>query len=227
MKSHEKNTFEEKYFQGWYKAAVGNFEPTDLRIAKNWFWAWLKKIEQYLPLQNGKGKSVLEIGCSIGAVANLLVEKGFDVTATDISKYAVKNAGKLTPKAKFKVLDIENIGSISKLYNYVICFEVVEHLAHPEKGISNMYKLLKKNGFVIISTPYPYSWNYGDPTHISVKYPIEWVMLLRNAGFRDIKYYKFTLLPFFYRFSKYFQIIIPFHIQIPKLNCPIIFIAKK
>jgi len=64
--------FEESYFEGWYKKAVGTFSQDDLELAKRWFWAWVEKLNQYVPVEDGKGRKVLEIGCSIGAVTNIL-----------------------------------------------------------------------------------------------------------------------------------------------------------
>lgn len=221
------NNFEENYFGEYYKGAVGDFTRKDLDVSKNWFWAWIKKLNQYVPVRNGKGKSILEIGCSIGAVSNILADRGFKVIASDVSEYAVKRAKKLTPKARFIILDIEKGIPLKEKFDIIIAFEVVEHLKNPEQGVKNMYKGLKAKGTVVISTPYPYKWNYNDPTHINVKYPHEWVKIMKDAGFENVKYRKFSLLPFFYRFNKMFQIIIPFTIPLPYINSPIFFIGKK
>lgn len=219
--------FEESYFQGWYKKAVGSFSQNDLELSKRWFWAWLEKLNEYVPVRKGTGRKVLEVGCSIGAVANLLSERGFKVWASDISEYAVENAKKLTPKAQFVVLDIQKKVILKEKFDIVIAFEVVEHLNQPDLSIKNIYDCLEKDGIAVISTPYPYPWNFRDLTHINVKYPQEWVSMIKKAGFRTVSYHRFTLIPFFYRFNKHFQIIIPFVIPVPYLNSPIYFIAKK
>ena len=167
------------------------------------------------------------MGCSIGAVSNILTSRGFEVWATDISAYAVKNAKKLTPKAHFSVVDIQKKIEIKQKFDLIICFEVVEHLKNPQLGISHMYESLKKGGTLVISTPYPHSWNYNDPTHINLKKPKEWISILQKTGLKNVQCHKFTLLPFFYRFNKKFQIIIPFHIAVPYINSPIFFIGMK
>lgn len=219
--------FEENYFEGWFKNAVGDFKSEDLKISRNWFWGWLKKLNQYVPIEKGKGKSVLEIGCSIGGVASLLAERGFEVYASDISNYAVKRAKKLSPSVNFSVFDVQNKIPLKKKFNIIISFEVVEHLSDPEKGIKNMYDSLVPGGTLVISTPYPYPWIYSDPTHISVKHPYDWIRILKKIGLKNVKYHKFSLIPFFYRYNKKFQIAIPFAIPLSFINSPIFFIGKK
>ena len=227
MNNHKKDKFEANYFEEYYKGAVGDFAKKDLDASINWFWTWLEKLNQFVPVQKGEGRSVLEIGCSIGAVSHLLAERGFKVVASDISKYAVARAKKLTPSARFLTLDIEKGIPLKEKFDLIISFEVVEHLNDPEKGIQNMYKGLKKGGTLVVSTPYPYRWNFNDPTHINVKYPKEWVKIMEKVGFKNVEYHRFSLIPFFYRYNKRFQIAIPFVIPLPNINSPIYFIGEK
>lgn len=227
MSMRKKGKFEEGYFTGWYKNAVGDFSKKDLELSVNWFFAWIEKLNQYVPLKKGKGKKVLEIGCSIGAVSNILTKRGFDVWATDVSEYAVKKAQKLTPKAHFSVVDIQKKIQIKEQFDLIICFEVVEHLEKPDLGIENMVDKLNVGGTLVISTPFPYSWNYHDPTHINLKTPKEWVKIMKKSGLKKVEFHRFTLIPFFYRFNKRFQIILPFHVAVPYINSPIFFLGVK
>lgn len=217
--------FEKNYFEGYFKGAVGDFTKKDLKLSRNWFWAWIKKLEKHIPLKNVNGKKALEIGCSIGGVASILTEKGLDVRATDISRLAVERASKLNKKAKFSVLDIQKRIPFKEKFDFIFAFEVVEHLEDPLEAIKNMKEVLNKQGYLVISTPYPYAWNFRDPTHINVKYPNEWVKLMKKAGFRKVAYHRFSLLPLLYRYNKHFQIIIPFAIPLPFINSPIFFIG--
>lgn len=219
--------FEESYFQGWYKKAVGEFSQTDLEASIRWFWAWVKKIDEYIPIKVGNGRKVLEIGCSIGAVSHILADRGFDVLATDVSVYAVENAKKLTPKARFQVYDIQNGEPLNEKFDIVLSFEVVEHLENPQKAIENMVANLAPGGKVLLSTPYPYKWNFRDVTHINVKYPEEWVEMMKKSGLKNVEYHRFGLIPFFYRFNKNFQVILPFKLPLPYFNSPIYFIGEK
>ena len=47
MKSKSSNNnFEEKYFEGYYKGAVGSFSSKDLDLSRKWFSAWLNIIKK-------------------------------------------------------------------------------------------------------------------------------------------------------------------------------------
>jgi 2-polyprenyl-3-methyl-5-hydroxy-6-metoxy-1,4-benzoquinol methylase len=223
----KKKTFEEQYFEGWFKGAVGKFNDRDLELSRRWFFSWLKKLHQHIPLQDGKGKRVLEIGCSIGGVASLLRDRDYTVYASDISEYAVNKAKKLSKGINFLVFDVQKGIPLKQKFDLIIAFEVVEHLRFPQKAITNMVASLKEGGTLVISTPYPYPWSYRDPTHINVKYPEEWMAMMRKAQLQHVAYHKFSLVPFFYKLNKHFQIIIPFHISHPSINTPIFYIGKK
>jgi len=144
-----------------------------------------------------------------------------------VSEFALNNAKKLTPKARFQVYDVQGDRVLAEKFDIIIAFEVVEHLEYPEKAIKNMYDSIVKGGKVVISSPYPYKWNFRDPTHINVKVPEDWVRIMQDVGLKNVKYHRFGLLPYLYRFNKHFQIILPFRLPVPYLNSPIYFIGEK
>ncbi len=226
-KKNSKQVFKKDYFKEYYHDLTGDFEQKDLVRNKNWFYGWFNQLQQMYDFKNGKGKKVLEIGCAIGAAADLLSERGFKVTATDISPYAVKNAKKLLPHVTFNVLDIDEPPKKKNEYDLVYSFEVIEHLPDPEKSIKHMYEMLKEGGVMIASTPYPYNYVYIDKTHINVRYPLEWIDVMRRVGFKKIKFMQKGFIPYFYRFSKYFHIVLPFGVETPYINSPIFLYGEK
>jgi 2-polyprenyl-3-methyl-5-hydroxy-6-metoxy-1,4-benzoquinol methylase len=40
----------------------------------------------------------------------------------------------------------------------VVCCEVLEHLDHPEKGMAELYRILKKDGVALVSVPHEPIW---------------------------------------------------------------------
>ena len=226
------SSFEKAYFTGHYAANVGNFTLNDLRKSINWFTAWLKFLNRYVDLKHGNQKKVLEVGCSIGAVSNLLYENGFEVYASDISSYSVKRAKKLTQQLKrkitFSVFDVQKPIPIKEKFDIIFCFEVLEHLTNPEKAIINMKNKLTPKGILICSTPngdYDQSL-YTDPTHINVKSPKEWQKIFKSSRFSNILISQVSFLPYFYKFSKYLSFYVPFGIEAKYFISPVFIIAK-
>lgn len=230
IKSSEKlhkKTFKEDYFTDYYLKMTGQFELNDLMKNKNWFYGWFDAIKNNCPITKGKGKRALEVGCAIGAASAILAERGFDVLATDISEYAVKNARKLQKDVRFEQMDIEKTKKYSNKYDLIIAFEVIEHLRDPEKALINMNRMLKNNGTLVLSTPFPYSYVFSDETHINVRMPHEWINLLRKTGFKGVRYRHISFIPFFYRFSRHFHIKFSFGLPIKYVNSTIFIFAQK
>ncbi len=219
--------FDKDYFTEYYEPMTGAFSAVDLQRNKNWFYGWFQKLNDFFPFKKGKGEKILEIGCSIGAAADILSKRGFEVTATDISHFAVENAKKLLPHINFEILDIDAKPVKQNYYDLIYAFEVIEHLENPRRCLSHMYTMLKPGGKLICSTPYPYPYVYFDETHISVKYPDEWIKLFKGCGFKQVKYKQIGFIPFFYRFSKYLHITLPFGLDTKYINSPVFLYGEK
>lgn len=223
--------FEEKYFSGYYRGNVGDFTKKDLDKSINWFSGWFKFLERYVSLKKGNGRKVLEVGASIGGASSILADRGFEVFASDTSEYALKRALKLAKevgrKISFYRFDVQDEIPISGAFDIIYAFEVIEHLENPLKAIKNMHSKLKTKGVLICSTPDKNYDKSSDPTHISVKTKKEWTKIFKEAGFKSLKMSQVSFCPFFYKFSKYFHIIMPIAIRSRYINSPLFIIAKK
>lgn len=225
MTKIDKKTFEEFYFKGYYKG-ISDFSKKRDKELSNWFSGMFGFINKYYPIKNGKDKKLIEFGCATGAAASVLQGYGFNVTSTDISKYAVVRARKNYKDIKFLVWDMKKPFKNEK-FDVAVAFDVIEHLSHPEIGIKNTYSLLKKGGVVIFTTPNNYPHISNDPTHVSVKTPREWEKIMKKVRFKDIFIKQITLLPFLYRWHWVFALTIPFATKSPYLISPVVIIAKK
>lgn len=227
-KPTDKKVFQKEYFTKYYAKMTGNFEWKDFVRNYNWFYGWFDAIQSWFDFRTGSGKKVLEIGCSIGSAAALLSERGFDVTASDISTYAIKKARKILPHINFIVLDVDQKPrqSLQKKFDLIYGFEVIEHLDNPKKSLQNMRMMLKRNGVIICSTPYPYAYTSIDKTHVSVQYPKDWVRDFSAAGFKNIKWKHVGFIPYFYRFSKHLHFRMPFGLPTPYINSTIFIYAE-
>lgn len=98
-----------------------------------------------------KGK-VLEIGCSSGEFLASLQKKGWEVKGLEISKKATQEAIK-------KGIDVTVHDANEKLpieddsFDVVISGETIEHLFEDVDFLNECYRVLKKDGILIITTP--------------------------------------------------------------------------
>lgn len=211
---HGKEEFDKNYFGIFFK----KYDKSEFLFYYRWFKGWINLLDKFNSLKNGKDKKVLEIGCAIGAFSKLLKERGFDVTAIDISEFIIKKAKELQKDVNFKILDIEGDIRTNEKYEYIFALEVLEHLNNPKKALFNMKKLLKKDGVLVFSTPLPTKQTLADPMHINVHSHSFWLSLGKKLKFKKIYLKDVSFIPYLYRFSSIFSIGFPLKINLPFVN---------
>lgn len=104
-----------------------------------------------------KGGNVLDLGCGLGRYFPFL--KGSKITGLDFTQKVLDQAraDHLDLDPKVDNWDIAKNGL--KLYedntfDFIFCGEVIEHMENPQALIDEMYRVVKKGGIVITTTPY-------------------------------------------------------------------------
>jgi len=218
--------FEEDYFEQYFKDEITEFSERGFKRMHNWFRGIFKAINGIYNIKNGKGKKAIEFGCALGAASRILSDFGYEVTATDVSTYAVKKAKKFSPHIKFITQDIQHPKTKEK-FDLAIAFDVIEHLEQPERAINNMFNLVKSGGVVICSTPNDYKYAHEIPSHINVKSPQNWKKIFKNAGFNKVETHQRTFIPFLYRLYWGLNFALPFGINFEPVCSPVFIIAEK
>lgn len=130
---------------------------------------------------------ILDAGCGVGYGTKELVIGKSNVKATgiDISHeaihYAVEHYG--TSGCYFNVMNLEELTLEKESFDLVVCFEVIEHLHQPEKFLSSIASLIKKDGFFVVSTPNKKMYSdaipgYNNPYHVKEYYLDEFMEML-------------------------------------------------
>jgi len=100
-------------------------------------------------------KKVLEIGCGSGQLAKWVSPYVKFVTAIDTSKDMINYANS-TFKEKninFTVMDGQGLRFKKNSYDFVLSFDVLEHIPNVGKHLKEVAKVLKPNGYYLLSTP--------------------------------------------------------------------------
>jgi len=122
----------------------------DKRI-KDWKW-YFEKIAEIIAKKYTPRK-VLDVDCSDGLLLECFYKYGAECYGVDISKKALSFAPK--EKLNLFIVDIEkeNLPFKDESFDLVTILEVLEHLRNHKRIISEIYRVLKPNGIVMMSSP--------------------------------------------------------------------------
>lgn len=114
-------------------------------------------INRYLFAANFvRGKRVLDIACGTGYGADFLARsEAFQVIGGDISVPALKYACRSyhSHNLVFIRLDATKLPFQDKSFDIIVSFETIEHLDNPREFLWECFRVLKKSGVLICSTP--------------------------------------------------------------------------
>lgn len=115
-----------------------------------------------------RGK-ILDAGCGSGSLSIRLGKKGYIVSSVDLATKSLHYLRKKTTLLGLDKVITPRLGSILKLpyknatFDAVVCGEVLEHLTNDTKAINELFRVLKKGGVAVISTPaHPQNWDISD-----------------------------------------------------------------
>lgn len=130
------------------------------QAAIDWYFAGAfgRAILSVSGIKQGK---IFEPGCGSGITCAQFAKQGFDITLMDLSYNALRKAlsvfNNLSLAAKFTVADLFHIPIQDDQFDIVFNQGVMEHFKlaglDPSQGISEMLRVLKKNGTLIILVP--------------------------------------------------------------------------
>jgi len=103
-----------------------------------------------------EGKSVLDIACGTGYGCDFFIRNGArHVIGMDISEEAITFARTKykVNRLQFEVGDISDINLPESPLDLITCFETIEHIENQQIALSQLWRVLKPGGILIISSP--------------------------------------------------------------------------
>lgn len=165
----------------------------------DYYYDWIIEL-----LNPNKGKKLLDVACGGGFLLNAAKEGGLMVIGVDISNKALNLAKSLISGIEVVSGDGTMLPLRSQTFDYVTCLGSLEHFQHPDRGVRELVRVLKKDGCAIITVPNAYFikdiymvWRKGGVRRygqIIDRYgtKMEWEAFLENNGLRILETLKYN-----------------------------------
>lgn len=174
------------------KASVQSLVDMEKGRRKYIFQPRSKLILNFLKKTGMTKGSLLEVGCSIGTMLELIREKSeFDVFGVDPSSWAFEKAKERGLKVYRKTLEEYDPGG--KRFDVVLSFETVEHVFSPIAFLRKVNHITRQGGYLIFTTPNyhgfdmltlgKYYKNIHAPCHLNYFNVNSIDLILKRAGF--------------------------------------------
>ncbi len=153
-------------------SAHTNADPAELAKFSDLAHRWWDKDSEFKPLHQINplrldwidslvslaGKTVLDVGCGGGILADSMARKGATVTGIDLATKALKVAQlhaleAQTPNVTYREISAEALAAQAPAqFDVVTCMEMLEHVPDPASVVQACSTLVKPGGWVFFST---------------------------------------------------------------------------
>jgi len=118
-------------------------------LQKYWHGKKWRELCKYIGIVNGK---LLDVGCADGTTTKAIQGKypALKIIGLDYYKDAINYAKKDEDKINFIVADAHKLPFKANFFDIVCAVEVLEHLTNPERVLSEINRVLKKGGYLIV-----------------------------------------------------------------------------
>jgi len=156
-----------KEYNHWHSQVyqTGNLKKIDSRDV-----AFYNLVLDLLKIKKSRRKSrkkILDVACGKGLFLREARRRNLDVFGIDISKTAIEKAKELI-EGEFLIGNAERLPYKDNSFDYVTCLGSLEHFIHPDIGIKEITRVLKRKGKASIYVPnlmfigHIYmAWRYG------------------------------------------------------------------
>ncbi|MDQ6812039.1 MAG: class I SAM-dependent methyltransferase, partial [Actinomycetota bacterium] len=133
----------------WERVPVG-LEPSDFARRREF-------VLRRLRAQRGQGAEplrVLDVGCGEGQFAGELARAGMSVLGVDVTEEPLRRARARHPGLDFRLVPVEGSWPLADAsFDAVWAGETIEHVADTVAWLSQLRRLLRSGGALLLSTP--------------------------------------------------------------------------
>src|SRR5271154_3915139 len=132
-----------EYHEGLWQTLPEGLEPVELALRKRFL------LEHVRP-----GDRVLDIGCGEGVFAIELARAGAEVLGIDVAEEPLRRARARYPELDLRLVDGEGPWELADAsFDVIWAGEVIEHVADTAAWLSEVRRVLRSGGRLLMSTP--------------------------------------------------------------------------
>ncbi len=184
-------------------------------------------LKHLINIENKNKIKILSVGCGNGEDVETLVDYGFNGTfGIDIDKDWEREWRNKKHKEKLFLMDARNTLFPDNFFDIILCYDIIEHMGEGksyserkkerEKFANEILRILKKEGYIILTTPnklFPLDTGHGVNKYgVRIHFPWREDFLLSYSEIKTLfKNCKIKTIPFgkywiFKKVKKYFWI---------------------
>lgn len=131
------------YYEGLWEAVPEGLEPSDFELRRRFV---LERVRA--------GERVLDVGCGEGRFTAELARAGARVVGVDVAEEPLRRARTRNPELDLRVVDGEGTWELADAaFDVVWAGEVLEHVADTAAWLSEVRRVLRSGGSLLVSTP--------------------------------------------------------------------------
>ena len=104
-----------------------------------------------LPFHHGR---VLDLGCAFGFTSLKLARKGYRTVGVDNSARYIAQAKRKHPTGEYILCSAETLPLADASFDGLLFLDGLEHVTHEEAVVSEIRRVLKPGGTLIVSVPH-------------------------------------------------------------------------
>ncbi|MBU1135304.1 MAG: class I SAM-dependent methyltransferase [Nanoarchaeota archaeon] len=109
--------------------------------------------------ENHENSKILDIGCGDGTFSKIIGDSTkAKIFGLDISQSCVDSANEKGIIAKKMDIDGAKLPFMDETFGAVFCGDTIEHIFDTDKLIKEVHRILKPNGYIVISVPNVTAW---------------------------------------------------------------------
>lgn len=116
--------------------------------------AYLRHYVELVTRYAAPRSKILDLGCGNGISARLLNQADFDVVGADISPLFLAEARQWEhPQLRYQVCDVLELPFETETFDVICSNELIEHLPDVETALTEMIRVVRKGGRIVLSGP--------------------------------------------------------------------------